>query len=260
LRDTTQRLRSEIRPIALWVSAAAVLSLISGCGGSEINQEDDRYAHRYLPYQKEWRLESQIPPIPQKTPAMVIWEVSDYPPETAATPTQNAAAEALIEACFEAAKRHRWFDLAEGNASGYFKPEHDPNHFRNNEYFRDGRILDPDRPENLMYFAQPDGEMKLAGFMFMVDSRTAHGPQIGGNRTVWHYHVWTRKQCLLDDALPTGWAVDGVCEKGVGSYRSGEMLHVWLIDHPQGPFGTSMMLDPKVVQRLVDRRVKERGF
>lgn len=270
LRARVQRLPSDVRLITplvdprfpRLVSAAIVLSLFAACGTQEADNASDRYAHRYVPYQKEWRLESQIPPIPQETPGMVIWEVSDYPPETPPTEAQNEAADALIKACFEAAERNGWFDVAEGNASGYFKPKFDPNHFRNDAFFMDGVILDPEQPENLMYFPQRDGTMKLVGFMFMADSRTAHGPQVGGNRTVWHYHVWKHPQCIVHDILPTGWADedDGSCEKGVATHRSGEMMHVWLIDHPQGPFATSMSLDPRVIQRLVERREKERGF
>jgi hypothetical protein len=256
LAERVQRVR--IGP--LLVSAFVVLGLIWGCGASDVEKTSDRYARRFLPFEKQWRRESGIPPRPQRKPLMVIWEVSDYPPGAVATPEQNTAADELIEACFESAKRHGWFDVREANASGYFKPKQDPNHFRNDEFMLDGRLLDPDRPENLMYYPQADGEMKLVGFMFLADTRTAHGPQIGGPRTVWHFHRWRRMQCLANDMVPTVWAVDGVCESGKGSHRSGEMIHVWLIDHPRGPFATSMILPPKSIDGLVSKRMKERGF
>ena len=88
--NRVQRVAAHVLVIVGWMSAILALSWISGCGTSEPGQGDDRYARRYLPHQKEWRLESQIPPIPQETPGMVIWEVSDYSPETAASPEQTA--------------------------------------------------------------------------------------------------------------------------------------------------------------------------
>ncbi len=36
------------------------------------------------------------------------------------------------------------------------------------------------------------------------------------------------------------------------------MLHVWLIDHPNGPFTTSMMIAPDLFNRLVAKRALER--
>ena len=38
------------------------------------------------------------------------------------------------------------------------------------------------------------------------------------------------------------------------------MIHTWLIDHPAGPFGTSMVLPPDVVTVGLKKRLEERGF
>ena len=46
------------------------------------------------------------------------------------------------------------------------------------------------------------------------------------------------------------------CERGVPVSRSPEMLHLWLLDHPEGLFATRMRIRPDVLERLVD----ERGF
>ena len=57
-------------------------------------------------------------------------------------------------------------------------------------YFDDGRILDPDYPESLVY--QPDGKggKKLAAAMFMLapDKTLDDVPDVGGKLTQWHIH------------------------------------------------------------------------
>ena len=55
--------------------------------------------------------------------------------------------------------------------------------------------------------------------------------------------------------------VSGRCPEGYqGFHRSYEMLHVWLIDRPRGPFSTSMMLPPAEVAPALAERKRERGF
>jgi hypothetical protein len=95
--------------------------------------------------------------------------------------------------------------------------------------------------------------------MFYASSREARGPQIGGPLTIWHYHTWLRPQCVVD-GLAVNWSVDGKCKKGVPSQFSGEMVHVWLIDHPDGPYAGQMFLPNPVLMAGLEGRQKERGF
>ena len=68
-------------------------------------------------------------------------------------------------------------------------------------------------------------------------------------------------QCLIDDVLALGVPADGKpCKKGTPSKRSGEMMHVWLIDHPRGPFASSMILPPDVLLPGLEKRMRERGY
>jgi hypothetical protein len=225
-----------------------------------------RWVHRYVPtgiehYRPEedrWRPESEVPRGRVTTRGMVVWEVSEYPPGSTPTPDQAAAADALIERCYAAALRHGWHRYERGLEDGYRKI--DSHHYRNDEFMLDDHVLDPDRPEALMYYATPpDGQQHLAGFMFYASSREARGPQIGGPLTIWHYHSWHRPQCVVD-GLSVNWSVDGRCKRGVPSQYSGEMMHVWLIDHPDGPFGTPMFLPYEFLEEGLQRRLEERGF
>lgn len=46
---------------------------------------------------------------------------------------------------------------------------------------------------------------------------------------------------------------DGACAHGFPNHRTPEMLHVWLLDHPQGRFATRMELPPETLKALAER-------
>ncbi len=208
-----------------------------------------------LPESRPWRLESEIPK-PQKKPKMVIWEVTQYPPGAQPTPEQREAAKQLIERSERAAVEQDWENFDHAHAEGFRMLPGDRRHYYNREYILDDRILDPERPEFLMYYDAPEGK-RLVGYMFYARTLTERGPQIGGPLTVWHYHVWSHAACLVRGVAPGGLFRDGPCPEGlVRTRRSPEMLHVWLIDRPNGPFSTSMFLPPAEVQQLLDDRAR----
>ena len=236
------------------------VALLSCSGGDEPVPPGERFARRYLPPEADWRRESEIPSSPPKSPSTAIWEVSRFDPDKPPTPEQQGAADDFVERCFEAAERNRWFEYERGRTDGYGRMVKDRRHFRNMEYVLDDRILDPERPEFLMYEPVPGGGKILTGFMFLPQEPDARGPQLGGPLTVWHYHVWTRMKCFQDGLINLGYVQRGVCPVGSPSHRSPEMLHVWLIDHPQGRFATTMILPWKVIAKGIQKRKRERGF
>jgi hypothetical protein len=245
--------------------AALLLSLLLlggatlGCSRAVEPELRDRHARRFLPFDPEWRRESAIPETPQRYPRMVMWEVSNYAPGSAPTPEQQRAADDLVARCRAAVVAHGWDDPEKGIADGFHPPlgsDGEPNphdhHYRNDAHMLDDRILDCDRPEYLMYHPRSDGSKQLVGLMFFARTPTEHGPQIGGPSTVWHFHKWSVAQCMVDGLLDVGWAVDGRCEKGVPSHRSAEMMHVWLVERPKGPFSTSMSMDEVLEMEGID--------
>ena len=237
--------------------------------GSEVLEP--RWVHRYVPKglskyrpkEDRFRPDSEVPRVRESTPGMVIYEVTEYPAGTQPTPEQQRAADEFVERCFAAAVRHGWDRLERGLADGYRSV--DRHHYRNDEYMLDDRVLDPDHPEVLMYYETPpvgvetEGTYRLAGFMFYARDRKARGPQLGGPLTIWHYHSWFRPQCVLD-GLGIDWSVEGECERGTPSYFSGEMMHVWLLDRPEGRFATPMYIPYRVLGPLLEQRFEERGF
>ena len=217
----------------------------------------DRFAR--LRDTEEWRPESTIPVEPQEAPDMLIWEVTREP-SSIQTPEQKRLADELVENSYRAAEQHGWFDVEIGVRDGYSPMYGDRTHYANEEYILDGVVLDPDRPEFLMYY-ESEGRKVLAGMMFLVSEPLAYGPQIGGPETLWHYHRWSRPLCLLDGLLVVGERDEtGMCARGTSAGRSPEMIHVWLVDHPKGRFTTNMALDSQLLRQLVEIRKAKRGF
>ncbi|MGI9529543.1 MAG: hypothetical protein ACR2NG_07525, partial [Acidimicrobiia bacterium] len=101
-------------------------------------------------------------------------------------------------------------------------------HANNPAYLNDGRVLDPERPESLIYAESAAGPI-LVGVMFETDGIGAVGPTTGGPLMLWHSH---EKVCL--SLLPPGLAglesPFGSCPIGsINLPITGEMLHGWMI-------------------------------
>ncbi len=104
-------------------------------------------------------------------------------------------------------------DLSVAEAAGYqpSSPSWRPiTHYLNPAYQQDGEILDPDRPEALVYANASEGPI-LLGAMYVMPKPGNPGPRIGGCITQWHAHSLY------------GW-------------ETPEMMHVWTVDLPGGAF------------------------
>ena len=251
--------------------AVALLLLVSGIPGCDSPDDPpsevrlNRFARRYMPFVRGWITESRIPLGPPKSPQMVIWEVSEFDPRISATPEQQNAGDDFVKRCFDAARAKNWFDRSTGMADGFLTPGSDNRHHRNDEYVLDGIQLDPERPEYLMYYPDPnrEGEQALTGFMFLADGPESRGHQFAGPLAVWHYHKYTNARCWAGRGLLSTGMIDdeGKCPTGgVSLNRSPEMVHVWLIDHPRGPFSTGMTLPKDVLQAGLAKRWEAYGF
>jgi hypothetical protein len=250
------------------VAALAVAALVTTGACSSEEADDARYIRRFLiPDPAEWERVSQEPMTAEKA-VMEIWEVSEYPPGAQPTPEQQRAADQLIERCERAVQKHGWENFEKALADGFKLLRKDRRHYYNEEYVFDDRVLDPEHPEFLMYFDTPQGK-RLVGFMFYVAGSMDRGPQIGGPLTVWHYHTFSTIGCPLalvrrndpreTGQLPLAEADDRVrCIRGTPTQRGREMLHVWLIGHPNGPFGTRMSIPPEMMKAELEKRDRAR--
>lgn len=168
-------------------------------------------------------------------------EVSAWPAGAEPTDDQRRAGEEFVAQVRAALAG--LLTVEDAIAAGYDHPEAiDEFHLVNRNYLDDGATLDPARPEFLVI--DPDAG-RVLGAMFLW-TPGEHGPQLAGPASVWHYHDATSGgesfRCW-DGSLPIPGAYDpatDTCRRGDRRDQSPEMLHVWAIDHPRGPFATTM--------------------
>jgi len=166
-------------------------------------------------------------------PGTVLPVVAERDP----TAAERAAADQLVLAARVALARYA--DPAVAAADGYrvkglagldF-------HASNAAYEHDGRVLDPARPETLVYAVAPDGRPVLLGAMFLMPNMRHPGPTIGGPLTVWHAH-----EHVCFSLTPPGLAgllsPLGMCPIGsIDVPLTPEMIHIWIVPGAPQPFG-----------------------
>lgn len=157
-------------------------------------------------------------------PGVLLPRGVDRPP----TDAERAAAARLVAETVDAIARFEDVDVAA--AAGYdVAAIRGPRFHAENPTFKsDGVVLDPWRPETLVYEPTPDGPV-LLGAMYEMEAIGVPGPAVGGPLTVWHAH-----DHLCFSLLPPGLAGFesplGGC--GLGSVSlpvSNEMIHVWTL-------------------------------
>jgi hypothetical protein len=132
----------------------------------------------------------------------------------------------------------RFADLRDGLAAGHAPHHHRREaikHYFNPAYVTDGRVLDPARPERLMYAYAERGPVLVAA-VCMTNRAGEAGIAVGGGLTHWHPH---RNLCSTDPAngMITGIGRrGGPCPRGQVPWAAPPMLHAWVISVPGGPF------------------------
>jgi hypothetical protein len=154
------------------------------------------------------------------------------------TPEEQARAENLIAITLArlpkfadpaVAESLGWHSIGDG-ITGY-------EHFVNTDLINDGRMLDPDFPESLVFRIQ-NGKKTLVSAMFMAPEGTTLDsvPNVGGTLTQWHIH---NNLCFVADPTPRVVGLtnpDGTCSFGIKDPNPVPMIHVWIVPHPCGPF------------------------
>ncbi len=136
------------------------------------------------------------------------------------TLAQQQAADRLIQdtkqgtarlANVETAKAEGYMRFGDADIAGTW-------HYINWKYQADSAVLDPAHPESIIYWqASPTSPLFLIGVMYITPRAGMAGPQVAGCLTQWHSH-----------GAP--FAPEGV--------STPEMLHVWFVPLPGGPFVT----------------------
>lgn len=160
-----------------------------------------------------------------------------------ASPEQKQWAEDFYQRSLKAALEHGWFDIDQALAQGFQQDRVNRTHYPNLQYMFDDVILDPERPEWLVYHDSPDGKVLMA-LMFFTTELLEEGPTPAGPIAPWHYHPYEKIRCAVKELWTVGDAdSNGHCAEGEPVTRTPEMFHVWFIAHPLGRF-TEMKIVP----------------
>lgn len=132
-----------------------------------------------------------------------------------------------------------WSDSATAEAEGYVSfgdASTGDEHLINWDYIEDDAILDPTKPEALVYSTGSGGRVLEAAMFMLPSSYTlANLPPLGGDLTQFHVH---RDLCVtpLPQRRFAGLrTIDGPCSYGE-PFPTVPMVHVWIRPHPCGPF------------------------
>lgn len=151
-----------------------------------------------------------------------------------ATAEETAAAIALSKATSTAMSRYARLQdaIAAGYKCGLGGCKGMDAHLEHEEYKKDGRLLDPERPEQLV-FAIEDGKATLLGVVYVMERAGEPGQAPGGPITRWHAHN------LCISLMPPGIGIVtpyGGCPSVSVQITIPEMMHVWIVEPPGGPY------------------------
>jgi len=112
-------------------------------------------------------------------------------------------------------------------------------HWMNQRYVDAAYVMDPHRPQGLVYANTHHGPV-LLGAMFQMKGINQFGPDPGGPLTAWHQH---ENICItpfgFEFSLMTPFSN---CALGAIDISASPMLHVWIVDNPRGgPFAVDIL-------------------
>jgi len=156
------------------------------------------------------------------------------------SPTQQAQAEALLKSTIELLPQ--WSDPAQAEADGFesigdgFTGEE---HFIHWDWIDDTVILDPNRPESLVYKVDPEtGTKTLEAAMFIMPKQYSldSPPSIASPLVQFHIHdnlCFTAPPAPKVRGLTNG---EGGCTAPLVKFQPNAMAHVWIRQNDCGPF------------------------
>ena len=130
----------------------------------------------------------------------------------------------------------KYADIQDGMRAGYVQLTQDlpgiAAHFVNPAYLADGHMLDPERPEFLLYTKRLDGNWRLVGVMFYQEASTDVAPSFFGPLDAWHRH---ENLCFVGPNVRV--ATDQAdCRGGLFVKETAWQLHVWVVPSDNGVF------------------------
>jgi hypothetical protein len=152
------------------------------------------------------------------------------------TPQEQARAENLLAATVLLLPQ--WADPAYDEAHGFYSigdGRSGTEHYVNLTYIDDNVMLDPDKPESLVFDTTVTPKRLVAAMYMGTPGMTlAQAPDIGGPLTQWHIH---NNLCFNSEGRIAGLVQpDGSCPRPLIKGPETPMIHVWIIPQRCGPF------------------------
>ena len=119
------------------------------------------------------------------------------------TPQQQQWAQDFYQRSLTAALKNGWFDIDRAFAQGFQADRVNGTHYPNLQNMFDDVILDPERPEWLIYNDMPDGKV-LMGFMYFTRELNEVGPTPAGPLAQWHFHPYVTPRCAVKGLWTVG--------------------------------------------------------
>ena len=170
------------------------------------------------------------------------------------TDTQQAAADELVVETRATLTTYAGFDTAVSAGFVNITPEGlRVVHYARPDWLTDGKVLDPDAPESLVYAFPPRTPPVLLGAMFLTEG-SDDPPTPGGCLTQWHDHT---NLCVAPgEGMVSVIGPDGSCPEGSTNTRTQAMMHVWRYDTSAGPFAelTAVPVDELRAAVIADGR------
>jgi hypothetical protein len=122
---------------------------------------------------------------------------------------------------------YRW--IGDGAREGEYR------HYVQPLFLIDPDVLDPAEAESLVYRTEADGTLTLVSAMYILPpgSTLADAPDVAGDLAPWHDHT---DLCWARDGTLSSTTETGTCPDGSPPRPTPPMLHVWIVDNPEGPF------------------------
>jgi hypothetical protein len=174
---------------------------------------------------------SAVPPHPFD-PTLPI-DLSGVP---GVTPQEQARAGNLLAATVLLLPQ--WANPTYDEAHGFFSigdGQSGTEHFVNPTFINDDVMLDPDKPESLVFDTTVTPKRLVAAMYMGTPGMTlAQVPDIGGPLTQWHIH---NNLCFNGQGHVAGLTQpDGTCLRPLVRGPATPMIHVWIVPHKCGPF------------------------
>lgn len=155
-------------------------------------------------------------------------------PEAPISAAQLAAASTFVARV--KASTAKYEDVKVAMADGYAQITQDlpgiAAHFVKAAYLADSVVMDPTKPEFLLYTKRLDGNWRLVGTMFYGGPGAEPAPNYFGALDAWHLH---ENLCFGANGVRTA-ANQAQCQGGLFVRKTNWQLHVWTVDDADGVF------------------------